>query len=54
MHYFISDSHQTLPHYSLIGLMYGQQYAQFMEIQGPETIQQEALISHIADFCDCV
>lgn len=54
MHYVVSALPQSSQHYSLIGLMYGQQYPQYMELQGTETLQQEALVSHIADFCDCV
>ena len=56
---------ETLPvphstqHYSLISLMYGQQFGdkQHTLPEYPadlETLKQQDLANHIEDFCDCV
>ncbi len=45
---------QVSPHYSLIGLMYGQPFVPEPEVHDLESLQQEALAGHIEDFCDCV
>ncbi len=50
---------QTAQHYSLMSLMYGHQYHQQQDLQTPGfhdmgLLQQQVLVSHIEDFCDCV
>lgn len=50
---------QSTQHYSLMSLMYGHQYNQQQDVQmtglqGLEDLQRQDLVSHIADFCDCV
>lgn len=54
--YYVStaSSPQSAPRYSLLGLMYANQYAPQTESRDTEVLQQESLISHIDDLCDCV
>lgn len=54
MYYAVSIPSQASQHYSLLGLMYGQQFHQEEESRDLETLQQDALAGHIEDFCDCV
>ncbi len=54
MHHIVKVPFLPAQNYSLLGLMYAQQYTQYFESKGAETLQNDILVSHIADFCDCV
>jgi len=54
MQHVYSAAPETPQHYSLLGLMYGQQYLPEIELNEIEKLQQEVLVGHIEDFCDCV
>lgn len=54
MSYVSTASSQLTPRYSLLGLMYANQYALQSESRDSEVLQQENLIGHIDDLCDCV
>jgi len=50
---------QPTQHYSLLSLMYGQQFNSFDDYSALpagdfELLQKQELAGHIEDFCDCV
>ena len=49
-----SSVNPKVQHVSLLGLMYGQQYLPQPESAEIEALDQEELVGHIEDLCDCV